>query len=170
MPPPPNTPSRPTWTPPPNRPSRSPPPPLPLLDPPPPIPPPPRGLRPTVSWGGSWRPEPRGRPPPGQAPIAPENDFLPDVVMETASCVDAMVPCYRAWPSHANSSPLGACACHSCGPHRLGEQHRCVKCMRNGHGIAHDAAVPSYPSKACPTSKQLYLGSWQCRGHDLRSF
>ena len=26
-------------------------------------PPPPRGLRPTVSWGGSWRPEPRGRPP-----------------------------------------------------------------------------------------------------------
>ena len=27
-------------------------------------PPPPRGLRPTVSWGGSWRPGPRGRPPP----------------------------------------------------------------------------------------------------------
>ena len=29
----------------------------------PPAPPPPRGLRPTVSWGGSWRPKPRGRPP-----------------------------------------------------------------------------------------------------------
>ena len=36
---------------------------------PPPSPPPPqgaswpRGLRPTASWGGSWRPKPRGRPP-----------------------------------------------------------------------------------------------------------
>ena len=32
-----------------------------------PLPPPSprRGLRPTVSWGGSWRPEPRGLPPPG---------------------------------------------------------------------------------------------------------
>ena len=28
-----------------------------------PLPHGPRGLRPTVSWGGSWRPEPRGRPP-----------------------------------------------------------------------------------------------------------
>ena len=29
----------------------------------PPPPPTPRVLRPTVSWGGSWGPEPRGRPP-----------------------------------------------------------------------------------------------------------
>ena len=81
-----NTPNRPTWTPPP--PPRiaplgppppqptlpEPPPPAPPIPPPfalpepppqiPPPPPPPRGLRPTVSWGGSWRPEPRGRPPP----------------------------------------------------------------------------------------------------------
>ena len=50
-------------------PPREPPSPAPLLDPPskapPPPPPPLRGLRPTVSWGGSWRPEPRGRPPRG---------------------------------------------------------------------------------------------------------
>ena len=32
---------------------------LPLPPPPPPL----LGLWPTVSWGGSWRPEPRGRPP-----------------------------------------------------------------------------------------------------------
>ena len=37
------------------------PPPSPLADPPPP---PPRGLRPIVSWGSSWRPEPRSPPPP----------------------------------------------------------------------------------------------------------
>ena len=52
------------------------PPPAPLIPPPPfalpepPLrspPPPPRGLRPTVSWGGSWRPDPRGRPPRGEA-------------------------------------------------------------------------------------------------------
>ena len=58
--PPPPTPIRPTWTPPPQPTLLEPPPHLPLLDPPPP----PRGLQPTVSWGGSWRPEPRGRPPP----------------------------------------------------------------------------------------------------------
>ena len=40
----------------------------------PPPPPPPRGLRPTVSWGGSWRPEPRGRPPPViVAPLVPNS-------------------------------------------------------------------------------------------------
>ena len=33
--------------------------------------PPKRGLRPTVSWGGSWRPEPRGRPPRGTAKLRP---------------------------------------------------------------------------------------------------
>ena len=41
-----------------------PPPIRPPLDPPSHAPPPPRGLLPTDSWGGSWRPEPRGRPPP----------------------------------------------------------------------------------------------------------
>ena len=36
-----------------------------LPEPPPPTPPPPpKGLQPTVSWEGSWRPKPRGRPPP----------------------------------------------------------------------------------------------------------
>ena len=45
-----------------------PPSPAPLLDPPLQAPPPPRGLRPTVSWGGSWRPGPRGRPPPWHLP------------------------------------------------------------------------------------------------------
>ena len=48
--------------PPPQAPPRPPPPIRPSLNPPPP---PPRGLRPTVSWGGSWRPEPRGCPPRG---------------------------------------------------------------------------------------------------------
>ena len=42
---------------PPRRPSRNPP----LPEPPPS----PTGLRPTVSWGGSWRPKPRGRLPRG---------------------------------------------------------------------------------------------------------
>ena len=68
VPPPPNTPNCPTWTPPPTDPPGAPPPiapPRPPLQCPPP--PPPRGLRPTVSWGGSWRPEPRGRPP--RAPV-----------------------------------------------------------------------------------------------------
>ena len=77
-PPPPQPPQfAPPGPPPPNRPSRSPPPPpkplldpphSPLLEPPIPCPPPPPPLpkcRPTVSWGGSWRPEPRGRPPGG---------------------------------------------------------------------------------------------------------
>ena len=45
--------------PPPRRPSQNPP-----SQPPPPPPARPRGLRRTVSWGGSWRPEPRSRPPP----------------------------------------------------------------------------------------------------------
>ena len=52
---------------PPPRPSYTPLPPFALPEPPlrcPPPPPPPRGLWPTVSWGASWRPEPRGRPPP----------------------------------------------------------------------------------------------------------
>ena len=48
--------------PPPPPPPREPPSPAPLLDPPLQAPPPPR---PTVSGGGSWRPEPRGRPPRG---------------------------------------------------------------------------------------------------------
>ena len=86
-PPPPNTPNRPTWTPPPaNCPTYPPPPqltlpkhppPKPFLDPPPirpslnapppiPPPPPPRGLRPTVSWGGVVGVQNRGvLPPPG---------------------------------------------------------------------------------------------------------
>ena len=61
-PPPTTTLNCPTWTPPPAPPI---PPPFALPEPPPQMPPPPpRGLRPTVSWGGSWRPKPRGRPPP----------------------------------------------------------------------------------------------------------
>ena len=62
----------PTWTPPPTDPPGAPPPspsytapPFALPEHPPQMPPPPpRGLRPTVSWGGSWRQELRGRPPP----------------------------------------------------------------------------------------------------------
>ena len=59
-PPPPTHPKSPRLDPPPSQPTP--------LDPhpmPPPPPPPSRGLRPTVSWGDSWRPKPRGRPPPG---------------------------------------------------------------------------------------------------------
>ena len=68
---PPPHPKSPHLDPPPNRPSRSPPPQAPPRPPSspsltPPLPPPHRGLRPTVSWGGSWRPDPRGRPPPGR--------------------------------------------------------------------------------------------------------
>ena len=55
-PPPPGT-ALPGAPPPPGRPSQNPP-----SQPPPP--PPPKGLWPTVSWGGSWRPKPRGPPPP----------------------------------------------------------------------------------------------------------
>ena len=67
---PPNTPNRPTWTPPPTDPPGAPPPPPSpshsnLPEPPSMPPPPPRGLWPIVRWGGSWRPELRGRPPPG---------------------------------------------------------------------------------------------------------
>ena len=73
--PPRNTPNRPTWIPPPPPPRIAPlePPPQPLLypplfalpEPPPQMPPPPpqRGPWPTISWGCSWRPELRGRPP-----------------------------------------------------------------------------------------------------------
>ena len=63
MPPPPQHLKLPHLDPPPQTdPPGAPPPPSPLLDPPLQCPPP-RGLRPTVSLGGSWRPEPRGRPP-----------------------------------------------------------------------------------------------------------
>ena len=65
-PPPPGNPgNRPPW-----RPSQNPPPPP---SPPPPPPPPSRGLRPAVSWGGSWRPGPRGRPPRGGAVLLRRN-------------------------------------------------------------------------------------------------
>ena len=82
-PPPTTTPNCPTWTPPPTDPPGAPPPspsytpppfafpePPPQMPPPPP-PPPSRGLRPTVSWGGSWRPEPRGRTPVGAKEVVP---------------------------------------------------------------------------------------------------
>ena len=39
-------------------------------------PPPPRGLRPTVSWGGSWRPEPRGPPPPPCPPLVQSDPLV----------------------------------------------------------------------------------------------
>ena len=62
---PPNQPTLPD-SPPPRR-GKSPPDPPPLRPsqnpPSPPQAPSLRGLRPTVSWGGSWRPEPRSRPP-----------------------------------------------------------------------------------------------------------
>ena len=84
MPPPPQHPKSPNLAPPPPQPLIAPlappptdppgapppappiPPPFALPKPPPqiPPPPPPKGLRPTVSWGVSWRPEPTGRPPP----------------------------------------------------------------------------------------------------------
>ena len=104
----PNTPNRPTWTPPPTHPPGAPPP-KPLLDLPPncpslnprsnapPPPPPPRGLRPTVSWGGSWRPEPRGRPPPvvaspGTIPVVSgrgSHKGIPRVHPHPVKCGDA---------------------------------------------------------------------------------
>ena len=83
-------------------------------------PPPPRGLRPTVSWGGSWRPEPRGRPPPCHSPS------------RTPS------------PAHSRTAPQTCC---STGIYRkccMNILHRV------GHPVSQKTAPPVFPSSVFP--------------------
>ena len=110
--------------PPPNRPSWSPPP-KPLLDPPPPMPPPQGGLRPTVSWGGSWRPEPRGRPPRAPIQLHPPHH---SICHNTPS-----IPCHSILHQ---SIPHLSVPCHS------------VPCYSMPHQSIPRHSIPGHPTPA----------------------